>query len=72
MAVLVIHAIVDHVPIDSVWLGLNRKQIEKKLQVPQIEPIPTLVYRQLTRETEIPTLTAGRIPALKMSPDKNI
>jgi hypothetical protein len=77
--VLITHVNVDHVLIDFVLLGLNLKRIERKLLIQRTELI--LISRNFflsfwaaepTRDTEIPTLIAGRIPELKISPDKKI
>ena len=81
--VLIVHVSGHHELIELVLLHLNQKQTERKLLIHQTELTLVLVYRQLffiaftcaaepTRETEIPTLIAGRIPPLKISADKKI
>jgi hypothetical protein len=74
--VLITHVNVDHVLIDFVLLGLNLKRIERKL-IQRTELVLILISRNFfialgwaaepTRDTEIPTLIAGRIPELKIS-----
>jgi hypothetical protein len=73
--VLITHVNVDHVLIDFVLLGLNLKRIERKLLIQRTELVLILISRNFfialgwaaepTRDTEIPTLIAGRIPELK-------
>jgi hypothetical protein len=67
--VLITHVNVDHVLIDFVLLGLNLKRIEKLL-IQRTELVLILISRNFfialgwaaepPRDTEIPTLIAGR------------